>query len=170
MMPSIKTVLSFLQMHGSSLPPSLPPPPPSRKNVDTWAQRCMWGWGRACVVVKSARNANMFQDFCPGLKVCMLTDWLIFSLVYWICQLTLPLQSLVISLFLFGVSFNGDDTSSSYASPYRSWLSATSLAASVKVNSVVRPALNPALSAHVSINMLEVKCSNQLHAIGQGKL
>lgn len=68
-------------------------------------------------------------------------------------------------------SYDGDDdTCSSYASPYRSLLSAASLAASVKVNSVVRPALNPALSAQLNISMLQVKFSNHLHAIGQGKM
>lgn len=62
-----------------------------------------------------------------------------------------------------------DDTCSSYASPYRSLLSAASLAASVKVNSVVRPALNPALSGQLNISMLQIKFTNDLHAIGQGK-
>ena len=62
-----------------------------------------------------------------------------------------------------------DDTCSSYASPYRSLLSAASLAASVKVNSIVRPALNPALSAQLNISLLQVRFTNHLHAIGQGK-
>ncbi len=48
--------------------------------------------------------------------------------------------------------------------------SAASLAASVKVNSVVRPSLNPALSAQLNLSMLQVKFTNHLHAIGQGKL
>ena len=67
-----------------------------------------------------------------------------------------------------GNSFDDDATVFPYASPYRSLLSASSLAASVKVNSVVRPALIPALSAHINVSILEVKFSNHLHAIGQG--
>lgn len=71
---------------------------------------------------------------------------------------------------LFVCSYDDDDdTGSSYASPYRNLLSAASLAASVKVNSVVRPSLNPALSAQLNISMLQVKFTNHLHAIGQGK-
>ena len=155
----------------SSLPsPPLPSPPPFEKKCGYMRSTLHAGVGRGMCGCKKRDKRKYVPRLLSRIVGLHVTDWLILSLVSWICLLTLPLQSLVISLFLFGASFNGDDTSSFYASPYRSWLSATSLAASVKVNSVVRPALNPALSAHVSINMLEVKCSNQLHAIGQGKL
>ena len=165
-----KTVLSFLQMPGSSLFPPLPSPPPFEKKCGYMRLTLHAGVGRGMCGCKKRDKRKYVPRLLSRIVGLHVTDWLILSLVSWICLLTLPLQSLVVSLFLFGASFNGDDTSSFYASPYRSWLSATSLAASVKVNSVVRPALNPALSAHVTINMLEVKCSNQLHAIGQGKL
>lgn len=82
--------------------------------------------------------------------------------------LLLCLLLLFVSLLICSYD-DDDDTGSSYASPYRSLLSAASLAASVKVNSVVRPALNPALSAQLNISMLQVKFTNHLHAIGQGK-
>ena len=82
--------------------------------------------------------------------------------------MALYFNCLFVCVSFFGNSFDCDTTVLSYASPYRSLLSASSLAASVKVNSVVRPALNPALSAHINISILEVKFSNHLHAIGQG--
>lgn len=72
---------------------------------------------------------------------------------------------------MFFDSHDDDDyITTSYASPYRSLLSAASLAASVKVNSVVKPDLNPALSAQLNISMLQVKFTNHLHAIGRGKI
>ena len=72
---------------------------------------------------------------------------------------------------MFFDSHDDDDyITTSYASPYRSLLSAASLAASVKVNSVVKPELNPALSAQLNISMLQVKFTNHLHAIDRGKI
>lgn len=169
MMPSIKTVLSFLQMPGSSLSPPLPPPPLQEK---LWKHglnvACGVGTGMCgCKKRHKCKYVPRLLSRTVGLHAHRLIDFqssLLHLLTYFAAS------ELRYFFILFGASFNGDDTGSSYASPYRSWLSATSLAASVKVNSIVRPALNPALSAHVSINMLEVKCSNQLHAIGQGKL
>ncbi|KAK3753814.1 hypothetical protein QZH41_018464 [Actinostola sp. cb2023] len=57
-------------------------------------------------------------------------------------------------------SLNDEDGGSSFSSPYRSLISATALAASVKVNSIYHPSLIPAVSAQVSISMLEIKLLN----------
>ena len=78
----------------------------------------------------------------------------------------IPFVTSQMSNFLF-CSCDEDDTGS-YVNPYRFLICSTSLAASVKVNSVVRPSLNPALSAQVSVSMLEIKLTNHLNTIGQG--
>ena len=99
-----------------------------------------------------------------------LTSTTTFKVLLYCDLLTLREKKLFTTVFCLICSYDGEeDTCSSYASPYRSLLSAASLAASVKVNSVVRPALNPALSAQLNISMLQVKFTNHLHAIGQGK-
>ena len=57
----------------------------------------------------------------------------------------------------FCFSLVDEDSGSSYSSPYRSLISSTSLAASVKLDSVFSPSLIPAVLAQVSIRMFEVK-------------
>ncbi|EDO30906.1 predicted protein [Nematostella vectensis] len=54
----------------------------------------------------------------------------------------------------------GAETGSAYSSPYRGLISPTSLAASAKVNSVFTSALIPAVSAQISIGVLELKLVN----------